>query len=511
MIDTSTNNKRIAKNTIFLYIRMILVMLVTLYTSRVILQVLGVEDFGIYNVVAGVVSMFSFLNGSLSGASSRFITYALGEGCFEKLQKTFNSIVTIHYIIAIIILILAETVGLWFVMNKLVIPEDRVVAAIWVYQSAILSAIILLVSTPFNALIIAHEKMNAFAYISIVEAVLKLLIVFALYVISYDHLIIFAVLTFFVQVLIRMLYSVYCRKNFKESHYKIEYNKEQFKSILGYTGWTINGHLAIVGFTQGLNILLNLFLGPVVNAAYAIATQVQMAARQLYGNFMTAIKPQVIKSYASGELHYMHQLILSSARYSFYMTLLVSMPLFFQTEFVLKLWLGQVPEYSVVFVRLFLITAMNYTLSTSTLMGIHATGDIRKFQIIEGSMLLTVVPIAYLLLKFAQIPAYGVLIVYLIIETITQFVRVWIVYPRIELSIYRYFTEVLWPIVKVSIFVWVLPFICEFLTRSLTAWTSFIMTLISCLVSVCLCVIFLGVKQQERIVIWQKLKEIIKK
>ena len=373
MTESVGKNKRIVKNTAMLYVRMIFIMLVTLYTSRLILQVLGVTDFGIYNVVAGVVTMFSFLNGSLSGASSRFITYAMGEDDVEKLQHTFNSIVTIHYIVALFILILAETVGLWFVLEKMVIPENRLTAAMWVYQSAVISACILLISTPYNALIIAHERMDAFAYISIIEAIARLLIVYVLYIVSFDHLVTYAILTVIVQLVIRLLYTLYCKRAFHESHCKIEYNKDQFKSILSYTAWTINGHLAIVGFTQGLNILLNLFFGPIMNAAYAVASQVQIAARQLFGNFLTAIRPQVIKSYASGDLHYMHSLILSSSRYSYYMMLLVSLPLLFQTEFVLKLWLGQIPEHAVLFVRLLLVAALNYTLSGPTLMGIHAT------------------------------------------------------------------------------------------------------------------------------------------
>lgn len=509
MTESVGKNKRIVKNTAMLYVRMIFIMLVTLYTSRLILQVLGVTDFGIYNVVAGVVTMFSFLNGSLSGASSRFITYAMGEDDVEKLQHTFNSIVTIHYIVALFILILAETVGLWFVLEKMVIPENRLTAAMWVYQSAVISACILLISTPYNALIIAHERMDAFAYISIIEAIARLLIVYVLYIVSFDHLVTYAILTVIVQLVIRLLYTLYCKRAFHESHCKIEYNKDQFKSILSYTAWTINGHLAIVGFTQGLNILLNLFFGPIMNAAYAVASQVQIAARQLFGNFLTAIRPQVIKSYASGDLHYMHSLILSSSRYSYYMMLLVSLPLLFQTEFVLKLWLGQIPEHAVLFVRLLLVAALNYTLSGPTLMGIHATGKIRKFQLIEGSLLLTVVPIAYILLKFAHIPAYGVFVTYIVIETITQFVRVKIVYPRINLKTNLYFSKVLLPIAKVSVLVWIMPFIFMRMFSG-NEWISFLINLLSSTVSVIVCVLLLGTEEQERLVIWRKLKKIVR-
>lgn len=445
------NNKRIAKNTILLYIRMIFLMGVTLYTSRIILQVLGVTDFGIYNVVGGIVSMLGFVSGSLSGATSRFITFELGKGSEEDVRRVFRCSVTVHYILAIVVLILAETIGLWFVLSKMVIPADRMFAAMWVYQCSVITFLVSILSVPYNALIIAHERMNAFAYISIFEALAKLGIVFLLMWSPYDRLVVYAVLILSVQVIVRILYTIYCNRHFSESSAKWLWNKELSRNIAVYAGWTMNGNLAVIGYTQGLNILLNMFFGPVVNAARGIAVQIQSAVLQLIGNFQMAVRPQITKSYAQGNLEYMHSLILNSSRYSFFLLLLMSVPILMNIEYILHLWLGIVPEHTVNFSRLMILVCMNEALREPTIMAIHATGNLKKFQIIEGTLLLSIVPLAYILLKYWGISAEYVFIVYLVVELITQFVRVWIVYPQIQLSKRKYFTHILYPIVKVSI------------------------------------------------------------
>lgn len=509
MVTTTENRKRIAKNTALLYVRMFFIMAVNLYTSRVILRALGVTDFGIYNVVGGVVTMFGFINGSLSGASSRFITFALGKGDEEEVRQVFNSVVTIHYIIAAVILILAETVGLWFVRTQLVIPADRAIAAFWVYQSAVLSMTVMLIAIPFNALIIAHERMSAFAYISIMEVLAKLGIVLLLFVIPYDKLIVYAVLVVVVQFLIRMAYTIYCRRYFEESHYHFTWSKNRSRDIFAYAGWTLNGSLATIGYTQGLNVLLNLFFGPAVNAARGIAVQVQAAVNQFFTSFQTAVRPQITKSYAQGDLDYMHRLVLSSSRYSFYLMLLVSLPILYETPYILQLWLGQVPEHTVNFVRIMILVGMNYTLSGPTLMAIHATGDLKKFQLIEGSMLLTVVPVAYILLKFAHISPESVFVTYFFIEIMTQFVRVWIVYPRIGMAKRKYITQVLCPIARVSVVAWLLPYMAMQVSPggfSGFCWVTFV-----CILSVALCVFRLGMGADERAVFRNRIKTTIRK
>lgn len=505
VVNRENNNKRIAKNTLLLYLRMFFIMAVTLYTSRIILQALGVIDFGIYNVVGGVVAMFGFINGSLSNASSRFITYEIGKGIKEESKKTFNSIVTIHYLLAIVLFILAETIGLWFVENKLVIPAGRMTAAFWVYQSSVVSSIIMLASTPFNALIIAYEKMSAFAYISILEVVARLLIVVLLFIIPYDRLIIYAVLIVFVQLMIRLIYVIYCRKHFEESAYSLIWDKNKSYRILSYAGWTINGNIAYLGSTQGLNILLNMFFGPVVNAARGISVQVQSAVNQFFANFQVAVNPQITKTYAQGEIAYMHKLVLSSSRYSFYLMLLVSLPVLFQTDYILQLWLGQVPEHTVAFLRIMIVVGMNYSLSGPVVTAVRATGDIKKYQIIEGSLLLLIFPVAYILLKFFHVQPEEVLLVYLLIEVCTQFVRVWIVYPKIGLLFQDYIKKVMFPICKVCLLVWIIPYYALYLCNESQNLFSLLVVTIACLFSVGIWVPIVGLYREERSFLYQKI------
>ena len=496
MSTTSENNKRIAKNTALLYIRMIFLMAVTLYTSRVILQMLGVTDFGIYSVVGGVVSMLGFMSGSLSGATSRFITFELGRGKDGNVKTVFRCAASIHYVLAGIILLLAETIGLWFVMQKLVIPPERMMAALWVYQCSVLTFIVSIISAPYNALIIAHERMGAFAYISIFETIVKLLVVISLAWSVFDRLATYAVLLLVVQVVVRLVYTLYCNRHFPETDSRWMWNKELSRKMFVYTGWTLNGNLAVIGYTQGINILLNLFFGPAVNAARGFAVQVQAAVNQFFSNFQMAVRPQIVKSYAQDNLVYMHKLILVSSRYSFFLILLISFPLLVNTEYILQLWLGEVPAHTVAFTRLMVLACMNYALSQPTIMAIHATGDLKKFQLIEGSMLLMVIPIAYLLLKYARISPESVFIVYLVIETVTQLVRVWIVYPRVRLAKRKYITEVLWPIAKVCLPL--LPAGWYLYQYTASSWTGLLASCMSCLVCTVVMLSVFGLKTDER-------------
>ncbi len=509
---TNENSKRIARNTALLYVRMIFVLAVTLYTSRVVLQALGVTDFGIYNVVGGVVAMFGFINGSLSATSSRFITFALGKGDSEDLFRVFNCIVTIYYLFAAVVFLLAETVGLWFVMTQLVIPFDRLTAAFWVYQSVVVSAVITFAATPFYALIIAHERMGTFAYISVLETVAKLGVVLLLTVQPFDKLIAYAALMVVVLLTIRLCYTWYCRRYFPESRYHLLWDKDRSREIFAYAGWAMNSNLAVIGYTQGLNVLLNLFFGPAVNAARGIAMQVQAAVMQFFSNFQMAVNPQITKSWAQEDLPYMHRLVLSSSRYSFYLMLLVSLPILFRTEYILGLWLGQVPAHTVSFVRIMILVGMNYTLSGPTITAIHATGRIRTFQLVEGTLLLTVVPVAYVLLKFAHISAEAVFLTYFLIEVITQLVRVWIVYPRIKLARRKYLTKVLWPIGKVCAASWIVPWGVSYaLAGQANGFGGFCLITLVCLLWVVVCVYVLGTGAEERAFVWRKLISIVKK
>ncbi len=506
MSDNSQNNKRIAKNTLMLYIRMFFVMAVSLYTSRVVLQTLGVEDYGIYNVVGGVITILGFVNSSLSGTGARFITYALGEGNKEKQAQVFSTVLIIHYILAILIVILGETIGLWFVYHKLVIPADRMVAAIWVYQCSILTTVISIVSAPFNSLIIAYEKMSAFAYISILEVLLKLIIVFLLVYLPFDKLIVYAILLMLIQVIIRFTYTLYCRKHFDESNAKIRFSSQLAKEIASYAGWTINGNLAIVANTQGINILLNLFFGPAVNAARGIAAQVQGAIMVFVNNFQTAVNPQIIKSYANNELQYMHSLIIRSSKFGFYLVLLIAFPVIFCIKPILQIWLGIVPEHTESFVIIMLATGLITPMGIALINAIHATGDIKKFQIYEGTSLLLALPIAYLLLKFMNVSSEIVMITCFIVELFTQLIRIWIVLPKIKMSYRYYFYNMFKYLAYILPFI-IIPFFLFHLVPATATILNVIVFLMLAFAYMLSCIFIVGMDKHEKQLIYDFIKQ----
>lgn len=500
-MDTTSNNKRIAKNTLFLYIRMLLLMAVTLYTSRIVLKALGIEDFGIYNVVAGVVAMFNLLVNTLSNASSRFITYALGKENEIELKQVFSTVFAIHLLFAVALFFWGETIGLWFVYNKLIIPNERLIAALWVYHCSILTAVAIFVSVPFNALIIAHERMGAFAYFSIVEAVLKLLIAIGLIYVPYDKLVVYAISYFFIQVFVKFIYVGYCLLHFSESKFRFSWDSRLVKKIFVYVGWTLNGSLAVIGYTQGINILLNMFFGPIVNAARGIAVQVQAAINTFIENFQTAIRPQIIKTYASSEFHYMHTLVVASSKYGFFLTLVLVCPIMLCIQPILMMWLGTVPAHTDDFIHVILGVALLWPLRGAMIDAIHATGDIKKFQLYEGTVLLLIVPIAYLLLKFWHVEAEVVFWVYFLIEFVTQIFRIWIVLPKIKMSFSFYFKEVFRPISLLFL----LSFIPLFFIKVSVEETFWYVTLYLLLFGgyILLCIFFCGLRKSERNLIFK--------
>lgn len=506
---TSDNNKRIAKNTLLLYFRMLFMMLVSLYTSRVILRTLGVVDFGIYNVVGGVIAMLGFITGSLGAASSRYITYDLGVGNMSLMKKTFGNILTIHCVLAGFILFLGETIGLWFMETQLTIPDGRETAAFWVYQFSILSSIMAVITVPYNATIIAHEKMSAFAYISIVDVVLKLIIVYLLIIIPFDKLIIYSFLFFCIQVFDQFIYITYCNRKFEEVHTTLGYDKKLFGEIFAFAGWTMNGNLACVGYTQGLNILLNMFFGPVVNAARGIAVQVQNTCKQFCVNFQMSINPQLTKQYAVGNLEEMNRLLIKSSKFSFFILLLITLPLIFEAPLVLDIWLGEVPAHTVSFLRLILISSLLNTLANPLVASIQATGKIKNFQIIEGSLLMTIVPISYLLLKFAGVPPEMVFVVHICVEIITQSVRLKLVLPQINLPIIVYFRKVIYPIFLVVALAPIFPFII-YMNLRIGGLEVFIVIIISIVCCAC-SIFFVGCSESERIFIIGKSNQIFLK
>lgn len=502
-----SKNKLIAKNALMLYVRMLFMMAIGLYTSRVVLNTLGIVDYGINNVVGGVIVMLSFLNNSLSTASSRFIIYALGKGELTVMKKTFSNILSIHFLLAGIVLILGETIGLWFMSTQLQIPSGRETAAFWVYQFSILSSVMSIISVPYNATIIAHEKMSAFAYISIVDAVLKLLVVYLLVIIPYDKLIIYAAFYFLIQLFDRIIYGIYCTRHFKETRTSPKYDKNISKEIFVFAGWTLNGNLAVMGFTQGINILLNMFFGPAVNAARGIAVQVQTIAQQFCANFQMAIDPQLTKSYADGDLAYMQKLLLRSSKFSFYIIFFITLPLMFESQFVLRLWLGIVPEHTVNFLRLIIVSGMLYSLANPIIVSVHATGKLKKFQIIEGTMLLTIVPIAYILLKFFDISPECVFLVHIIVEIFTQYARLRIVLPMIGMKLQTYYRQVVVPILKVTIISPIIPFIVY--RHSTDSIFGFSVVIIACVICLSSTIILIGCTKNERAYLKEKAKDLL--
>lgn len=503
MSSKTETNRLIAKNTFLLYVRMLFTMAVSLYTSRVVLNVLGVEDYGLYNVVGGFVAMFSFFNGAMAAATQRYLNFELGRGDASRLRQVFCTSVNIHAIISFLVLLLSETVGLWFVYTYLNIPADRFSAALWVYQASVLSSIVMVMSIPYNAAIIAHERMGAFAYISVLEVVLKLLIVYLLVVYDIDKLKLYAVLMLLVQVLICLIYCRYGNKHFTETRYRLVWNGSLFKEMTGFAGWSLFGNIAAVAFTQGLNVLLNMFFGPAINAARGIAVQVQNAIKGFCVNFQTALNPQITKSYASGDMDYMYGLVFTSSKFSYYLLLLLSMPVILETQVILQWWLGIVPDHTVAFVRLILVISMVDSLANPLIQAASATGRIRKYQSVVGTMLIMILPISYVALKLNSSPE-GVFVVQLIVFCCALFARLWMLRSLIGLSLRAYCRKAALPTVYVTVVSAVVP-----LTVYLLLQPSLLRFLLVCavsLVSVAAAVYCLGLTSNERAFICEKLK-----
>lgn len=389
MSDISLNNKRIAKNTLVLYVRMIVMMLIQLYTSRLLLEALGVDDYGIYNVVGGFVAMFSLLSGALSNAISRFLTFELGRKDMARLREVFSSAVTVQIILATVVVVLAEVVGVWFLNAKMNIPIGRIVAANWVFQCSLATFAINLISVPYNASIIAHEKMTAFAYISILEAVLRLCVVALLLIVGFDRLVLYAVLLVILSASIRFIYGYYCSRHFEECHYRFTYNKVLIKEMTSLAGWNMLGSSGAILNSHGKNLLMNLFFGVKVNAARGLANQVQAAVTSFVSSFTTAVNPQITKTYAQEDYLYSFRLVMLCSRYSYFLMLILTAPIITEAPFILQLWLKEVPEYTILFVRLTLIATLIASISNSLYTLSLATGDIKKYQIIVGSLSLS--------------------------------------------------------------------------------------------------------------------------
>lgn len=509
METTAEKNKRIAKNTLLLYFRMLLVMAVSLYTSRLVLQALGVEDYGIYNVVGGFVSLCSVFSASISSAISRFLTIELGRENNERLREVFSASITILFVLCIVIVIIAEPIGLWFVSHKMVIPVERLNAAHWILHLSLLTFCINLVSAPYNATIIAHEKMGVFAYMSIIEIVAKLLVTIGLFVVTFDKLIIYGILMAIVAFLMRYIYGHYCVRHFQECKYHYYFDKDLFKEIFSFAGWNFIGSTAAVIRDQGGNILMNMFGGPVVNAARGISVQVNSAISQFANNFMTAMNPQIIKSYATNDYAYMYSLIYRGARFSFYLLLVLSLPLMICTSYLLNVWLVEVPKYAVEFVRLSLLVSMVDALTNSLTTSIIATGKIKYYQITVGGMLLLNIPLSYIFLNYGLSPVV-VLWVALGISIVCMIMRILFVKKLLGMSIWRFIKEVCINCFFVGVLSVFIPYLLYRLL-SCNDFATFLLITLVCVLCSSLSAIFVGLHKSEKAMLADKVGVVLNK
>ena len=435
---SSVNNKRLAKNTLYLYLRMLFVMGISLYTVRAILDILGVVDYGIYNVVGGVVTMFAFMNRTLSTSSQRYFSIELARGDKERLNKWFCLNITSFMMLGLIIAFFLETVGLWFLNTQMTIPDERMKAANVVYQLSIISFLFHIISIPYLALIIAHEKMNVFAYAGIFEALGRLMIVFILMLLSYDKLIIYGILILLLSISVSMSYIIYCWRHYLESKYRWYWNTTETKELLGFSGWHFLGTFTMSCRGQGINILLNIFFNPAVNAARAVSYQVYGAAQQLVTNFFTAVKPQIYKSYASEQYADLFKLINRSTLICTYLLSLLVFPLFSNTEMVLGWWLKVVPEYAIIFTQLVLLNGLADSLNLPMTAAALATGNIRKYELWLSAITLINIPLSYVALYMGA-PPYAAMIISILLSCVCIVKRAFLLKEMIGFPVRPYF------------------------------------------------------------------------
>ncbi|SHE77968.1 Na+-driven multidrug efflux pump [Bacteroides luti] len=501
-------SRRIAKNTAMLYVRMIFIMFVSLYTSRVVLSTLGVSDYGVYNVVGGVVYMFSFLNAAMTNGTQRFLSYELGRGDISQLRKMFSITLSIHIFIGLVIVILAETIGLWFLNTQLNIPAERMMAANWVYQFSILSFLISVIQVPYNSLIIAHERMNVYAYVSIIEVILRLLVVFILTQIDYDKLTLYGFLYFSVTLIAAVIYAVYCKIKFSECTSHFVYDHLLFKRLLSFAGWNLYGNVTCVVAAQGVNLILNIFFGPVINAARGIAYQISSSIYGFANNFQMAVNPQIIKSYAAGENEYMMNLIFRSAKFSFYLLFIIALPIFIEVDFILKIWLKVVPEYTSLFCRLIIISGLLDVFSGPLQTAANATGKIKLYQFTEGTIILLLMPLSYLLYKLGFAPQ-ATFYVGILISIALQFARLMILRGLIHVDMKHFVMDIFFK----SLFVGFLASLIPFMIKDLyvNEVIRFFVVCFFSVVSSFTVIYFLGLNRSEKIFVKEKMSQIYTK
>lgn len=503
-----SNNKTIAKNTLFLYFRMMFTMVVSLFTSRVILQKLGVDDYGIYQAVGGIVGFMSFINGALATGSSRFLTFALGEGNENKLRKTFSTTLNVHILLAMGIAVIAETVGIWFLENKLIIPADRMDAAIYTFHMSILTAILTITQVPYNASIVSHERMSIYAYMSIYEVSAKLLVCYMLSIGGCDKLILYATLLLLVQASVMIFYRLYCKRHFQEARFSLTFDKKIFKEIAGFSGWSMFANGSIALNNQGILILLNMFFSPAVVAARAISLQVNMAANQFVNNFRQAANPQIVKKYAAGDFEGSKHLLLESTKYSYYMMLFLALPICILAYPMLKLWLGIVPDYTVPFLQIVIIQSLFQIFDVGFYMALYAKGQLKENALLSPTLGFIMFPVVYILFKLGFSPlalSWSSLILYIILGCVVK--------PILIIRIVDYTWTNVWSVYKPCIIV---TLVCIPLPLALSNVVdcneilNFILVVVTSVLSVAISVYTLGispsVRYKMRIYIVKRLK-----
>lgn len=505
---TTDNNKKIAKNTLLLYFRMLLMMFVTLFTSRVVLDKLGVTDYGIYNVVGGVVAMLGFLNSSMSNAVQRYLSFEIGRNNEEGVNRIFNVSLFAHAGIAVFVFVVMEIVGVWYLNTHMNIPAERMDAANWVLQCSIFTTLFTILQVPYNAIIISKEQMGIYAYISILEVVLKLLVVYMLAIGNFDKLKLYSVLIMVVTIGIVMIYRFYCTRKYKEAKFKFIKDWNLLKQIVGFASWNMLGELAWVFTGQGVNIILNSFFGPVVNAARGLAEQVNGAVNRFVANFQTAVNPQLIKNYASDQLGEMKTLLFRSTRFSYYLLLALSLPIILKMDFILHLWLKEVPDYTTGFCQLVLVSSLVSTLSNLLAQVARAYGKIRNYQIIVSIFLLLNFPLSYIVLKFGCSPL-STMFVNIGVNAMLLFVRLRLTNRMIQMTYGSFIRNVLFPVITVTAVALVIPLTIYFMLDN--SIISFIIVCLVSFVSVGVSTYALGMNANERLYILAAISKIITK
>ena len=495
MADYTENTKRIAKNTLMLYFRMFFLMFLGLFTSRIVLEALGENDYGIYNVVGGVVALFAVISGSLTTAVTRFITFEIGKGVSSDISKVYSAAVIVQLLLSLLVVILAEPIGLWFIDKKMTISPERIAAARWVFQFSLLSFVINLLSIPQMAMITAHEKLSAYAYIGIAEGILKLSVALLISRSGLDRLVLYAVLMALTSVLVRCAYAVFCRRCFRECRFVFSLDGAVLREMGSFAGWNFIGSASYVLRDQGTNIIVNLFFGPMMNAARGVALQLNNAVIGFVNNFMIAVNPQITKLFASGDHENMFSLARKSARFSYYLLLILVLPILFNTEFLMGLWLKEVPAHAVIFVRLFLVFSLSEVLSNPLITMMLATGNIRNYQLLVGGLQLMNLPISYILLRKGLEPEITVLVA-IVISQVCLMARLFMLKRMVHFPSGVFLSRVYLNVLMVTFVSLPLPL---FLSANLSqGWNAFIISASVCVISAVLSVIFIGCTADER-------------